>query len=365
MKTAAAILLAAAATGADGKRLIDFGNGTKRWMTSEQVDVMASEPGRLGGFIDITTRSNYTYSQYESKRNLKMSYPEPGMHEGFVNDIISQMKTTDITTTISKLGSFYTRYYTSQYGVDAVATMAQMYKQAGTGRSDIRVQEYLHSWAQPSLIATIEGSGPRKHETVIIGGHIDSINGATGRAPGEDDDGSGSATVFSIFNHLVANQFKPDRTVEFHVYAAEEVGLRGSQDIAQYYDSIGRNVVAMLQLDCTGYTKSSAIPRIGIVTDNTNAELNAFIKKVIDTYGKAAYADTQCGYGCSDHASFDRYGFPASFPFESPFPERNPHMHTTNDVLSHLNQTHMLEFAKLGVGFIADLSCAENIESCS
>eukprot|EP01060_Flectonema_neradi_P038553 TRINITY_DN812_c4_g1_i1.p1 TRINITY_DN812_c4_g1~~TRINITY_DN812_c4_g1_i1.p1 ORF type:complete len:366 (+),score=80.92 TRINITY_DN812_c4_g1_i1:155-1252(+) len=365
MKTAAAILLAAMTTGAEGKRLIDFGNGTKRWMTSEEVDVLASEPGRLGGFIDITGRSNYTYEAYAAKRKANIPFPKPGDHEGFVNDIISQMKSSDITDTISMLGTFHTRYYTSQFGVDAVARLAAMYRQTASVRSDIQVQEYLHSWAQPSLIATIEGSGPRKHETVIIGGHIDSINGATGRAPGEDDDGSGSATVYAIFNHLVNNQFKPDRTVEFHAYAAEEVGLRGSQDIAQYYDSIGRNIVAMLQLDCTGYTKGSSVARIGIVTDNTNSQLNQFIREVISTYGNAAYTDTQCGYGCSDHASFDRYGFPASFPFESPFPERNPYMHTTNDVLSHLNETHMLEFAKLGVGFVADLACAEDIESCT
>ena len=38
-----------------------------------------------------------------------------------------------------------------------------------------------------------------------------------------------------VFRALIKAQFVPDRTVEFHAYAAEEVGLRGSQAIAQAY----------------------------------------------------------------------------------------------------------------------------------
>jgi Zn-dependent M28 family amino/carboxypeptidase len=36
---------------------------------------------------------------------------------------------------------------------------------------------------------------------VVLGGHIDSIasGGATGRAPGADDDASGSSTVLEVF----------------------------------------------------------------------------------------------------------------------------------------------------------------------
>lgn len=38
-----------------------------------------------------------------------------------------------------------------------------------------------------------------------------------------------------VFRILMENRFVPDRTVEFHAYAAEEAGLRGSAAISQEY----------------------------------------------------------------------------------------------------------------------------------
>ena len=43
------------------------------------------------------------------------------------------------------------------------------------------------------------------------------------QAPGADDDASGSATILEVFRTMMKNRFEPDRTVEFHAYAAEEV----------------------------------------------------------------------------------------------------------------------------------------------
>lgn len=143
---------------------------------------------------------------------------------------------------------------------------------------------------------------------MILGGHIDSINGgAAGRAPGADDDASGSVGVLETFHILMANGFRPSRTVEFHAYAAEEVGLRGSQAIAEAYAAEGRNVASMMQLDMTGYVGKE--PEIGIVTDYTSDALNVFVRTLVNTYCAIKYVDTKCGYGCSDHASWTKEGW--------------------------------------------------------
>ena len=52
-------------------------------------------------------------------------------------------------------------------------------------------------------------------------------------APGADDDASGIATLTEVIRVALANGWKPKRTVKFMGYAAEEVGLRGSNAIAQ------------------------------------------------------------------------------------------------------------------------------------
>lgn len=180
--------------------------------------------------------------------------------------------------------------------------LLDQYKIASGARTDVTFQLFEHtSWLQPSLIVTIEG-GKHADETVVVGAHVDSIaGGSASRAPGADDNGSGTSALLQVFRALIKNNFVPDRTVEFHHYAAEEVGLRGSKEIAQEYAKIGRNVVAMCNLDMTGYSTRG---RGGIFTDYTDNTLTAFLRKLWTAYAAIPYADSTCGYGCSDHASW-------------------------------------------------------------
>jgi leucyl aminopeptidase len=68
------------------------------------------------------------------------------------------------------------------------------------------------------------------------------------KAPGADDDGSGTITILEVFRSLVNTGFRPLRPVEFHWYSGEEAGLLGSQDIAQKYAKRGVDVFAMIQV---------------------------------------------------------------------------------------------------------------------
>jgi leucyl aminopeptidase len=70
----------------------------------------------------------------------------------------------------------------------------------------------------------------------------------TARAPGADDDGSGTVTILSAFRALARAGFKPQRTVEFHWYAAEEDRSLGSHHIAQTYKERGVAVAAMVEV---------------------------------------------------------------------------------------------------------------------
>lgn len=83
---------------------------------------------------------------------------------------------------------------------------------------------------------------------------MDSINlndPEEGRAPGADDDGSGTVTLIEAFRALLASGFKPSTPVEFHFYAGEEGGLLGSQDIATSYAGDDKEVKAMVEFDMT------------------------------------------------------------------------------------------------------------------
>lgn len=83
---------------------------------------------------------------------------------------------------------------------------------------------------------------------------MDTFNGEnplTGLAPGADDDGSGSTNLLEALRVLLCGGFIPENPVEFHWYAGEEMGLRGSLDIARHYKQVGNVVAGMMQMDMT------------------------------------------------------------------------------------------------------------------
>jgi leucyl aminopeptidase len=142
----------------------------------------------------------------------------------------------------------------------------------------------------------------------------------------------------------------------FVAYAAEEVGLRGSQLIAKQYAS---KTVGALQLDMTNYQGSDK--DIWLMKDFTSAAQNAFLTALIDTYVGATWGMDACGYACSDHASWYRIGVPASMPFESRSRDRNRRIHTYGDTLelSGDNAEHAVKFARLGAAYAIELAKGE------
>jgi len=334
-------------------RLIQFNETEAFWMTQEEVDkIINAVP--VVHFMDIT-------DSIDPVQNLKVfTLPTRPTHQTVVRPLLTQVSGDTIYANIGRLSSFTTRYYTSQTGVQAVQAWQTQYRSyVPTTRTDIQVNLFQHSaWIQPSLIARITGTS-RPNEVVIIGGHIDSTsNGAT--APGADDDASGSATVLEAFR-ILAREFRPQRTIEFHAYAAEEAGLRGSQAIAQQYASQGINVVAMMQFDMTGFVRPGTTRTIGVVTDFTNAAFTAFIRLVVAEYVTGiTWTNTQCGYACSDHASWYRSNYVAGFIFESTFSNSSPYIHTPNDTPSTITRNHAADFARVAVAIAVELSYQEN-----
>ncbi len=273
-----------------------------------------------------------------------------------VNSLLDQLSSSNLTSTVDTLSNYNNRYYTSTTGVESANWLKSHWASISSQRSDINVELYNHTFQQSSVIATITGTS-NSDEIVIIGGHLDSINLSnpnTGTAPGADDNASGIAVVTETLRAIVASGFKPKRTIKFIGYAAEEVGLRGSKAIAQDYKNQGLNIVGVAQFDMVGY-KGTANKDIVFMTDYTNSGQNTFMTQLIDTYlSDISYGYDQCGYGCSDHASWHNQGYPASMPFESNMSDINGSIHTSND--TSFNSAHALKFARLSATFAAELA---------
>ncbi|QEL62098.1 hypothetical protein CJJ09_004265 [Candidozyma auris] len=232
------------------------------------------------------------------------------------------------------------------------------------------IRKFKHNgWDQYSIAVSLKGEVEDK---VVVGAHQDSINLLFPnllRAPGADDDGSGTVTTLEalrlVSDAIAAGKFTPYNTLEFHYYSAEEGGLLGSIDVFSKYYTENATVVGMLQQDMTGYTQGTidagVEPHFGLISDYTSVRLNDFIKLIVSNYCAIPYHETECGYACSDHASALENGYPASFLIESEFKYTAKQIHSTMDTMDRLDFDHIKEHVKLTVGFAVELSSAQHL----
>merc|ERR1712137_915234 len=261
-------------------------------------------------FMDVT---NFRLDD-GSSRSVPAGPPLPNQppQKPYVNSLLSELSTANLESNVNTLSSFHTRFYSTTSGTEAAEFIHSTLTAYASNRDDITIQFFnsTSTSPQPSVIARIPGE--ISSDVVILGSHEDSVHiGALGRSPGVDDDGSGTVCVLEVFRVLVDAGFKPNRTIEFHFYAAEEVGLKGSQAIATSYADEQKVVVGMMQLDMTFYDGINGENVVGIVTDNTDDSLNEFLRQLVDAYALIPWVNTVCGYGCSDHASWTKEGYRA------------------------------------------------------
>jgi leucyl aminopeptidase len=350
-----------AATGDEGLRLIQ--TATQRaWMTQGEIAELAKKShaeGHCGGFKDITDHPD------QEKFFQPAFVPFEGLpaphHQVQVNQLIAELSADRLLAQVTQLSSYPNRFYKSQTGVQSATWIRDQFLALAKGRTDVSAELFKHArFDQPSVIVKIAGHGPHAQEHVILGAHEDSVNWSTGyptpsdKAPGADDDASGVATLLETFRVLIDSNYQPDRTLEFMTYAGEELGLLGSQDIAQKYKKDGVQVVGVYQMDMTFYPSDT--PQIHMISDYTNRAMTQFTEMLVDTYVHVQWVEMECGYACSDHASWDKAGYASAFPFEAPMESYDPKIHTAEDTTEILTPSFGLHFAKLAVAWAVELS---------
>ncbi|CAO2655597.1 Nn.00g044000.m01.CDS01 [Neocucurbitaria sp. VM-36] len=319
-------------------------------------------------FMDITDYTELHKASMNRRAIAAAAFPAAVAQKPSVTPLIAKLSTSNMQSKLTTFSNYQNRYYKSTYGKQSSEWLLSQVQAIATasGASGVTVRAFSHpSWTQNSVIATIPGASTN---TIVIGAHQDSVNGnspSTGRAPGADDDGSGTVTILEAMRVLLTDSRvaagQAPNTIEFHWYAAEEGGLLGSQAVFTDYKNKGRVVKAMLQQDMTGYVKPGVKESVGVITDYVDAGLTTFIKKVITAYCAIPYVETKCGYACSDHASASKAGYPSAFVIEAAMENTSDYIHTAQDTISTVSFSHMLEHAKMTIGLAYELGFATGL----
>jgi leucyl aminopeptidase len=82
-----------------------------------------------------------------------------------------------------------------------------------------------------------------------------------------------------------------------YVITGEEGGCLGSRDIMQSYKTSGKQVLAVMNQDMTGYSPNNVI---AVYTDYVDTGLTNFLKKLVPVYSDLPLSTDACGYACSD-----------------------------------------------------------------
>lgn len=338
-----------------------------------RVQEIAHQWNRCGGFEalpygEIDAKSillTHVFGQLAEQhaKNLRFR-PMTSMFAEFetkqeITSALSSVQPANIKTTVEFLSAFADRTYSSSDPNKHIEPMRQRLEAMVKASSlPAQIDVITHKGIkQKSLRVHIEGS-TRPSEIIVMGGHLDSINqswGGNNKAPGADDNASGSAAIAEALRVLLG-QKQPERSVEFFFYAGEEGGLLGSAEIAREYKAQGKDVVAVLQLDMVLFPGAGQFV-LGSMNDFTSAWLRSYLVTINSAYIKARIIDDKCGYGCSDHASWHRQGYPTIMPFEAGFNTMNHNLHTSRDVIdANSNFEHAAMFSKIAVTIGMDLA---------
>lgn len=210
----------------------------------------------------------------------------------------------------------------------------------------------------PNVLAKIPG-GDLADEYVLFGAHFDHIGtdelGDCNRVErkndgvcnGADDNASGTAMVLELARAIRASGYQPRRTLLFAGFSGEEMGLLGSEAMADNFPLDTKQLVAMVNLDMVGRLSVKGLAIGGI---STSAEW----MPLLDAAGTQGMEITyeRSVTSRSDHANFFRLGVPVLFFFTGTHSD----YHRAGDQVEEINAEGMQSIGNLVMSLALDLA---------
>lgn len=199
------------------------------------------------------------------------------------------------------------------------------------------------------VVATIKGT-EIPEERIVIGGHLDSWDLATGAI----DNGIGSFSVLDIARAFKANNLTPKRTVQFVMFMGEEQGLLGSRYMVEQEIKNGtiESIKYMMNLDMSGNPIGiNAGGKLDAPDFFTN--LGTEIQK-IDTVFKNEFSNRSGLH--SDHQPFMLEGVPIVGVISNLDRSIYGCYHSDCDDFNLVNEVHIVNTARFGTMILYGLA---------
>lgn len=291
--------------------------------------------------------------------------------------LIQDVDAGRLRATVEKLASFHTRNTLSTGLTEACEWLAAEYRKIPGVEVELmrytipqgpRVPEEMQV---VQVVATLPGVTDR---TVLLGGHIDSLNlsvdAKTGRAAGANDDASGVALGLEVCRQMAKQKW--NQTMKFVAFSGEEQGLYGSRALAERATAEGWKLEAVLNSDTVGSSKNNngqSEPNAVRVfceegEDHQSRELGRYIEWVLREgasaglggfRAKLVFRRDRFGRG-GDHTPFVQQGF-SGVRFIEVY-EEWAHQHTPDDLVEHMDFEYLAQVTRANLASAMMLASA-------
>jgi hypothetical protein len=288
-----------------------------RWAAVKNTHIFAVPIGQEDAFLNkipalfeaVLIPANTLPAPAVNTPNFKL----PGAPDPVISNLISQVSETslyDFVTYLSGESSpIWTRQSQSTGAVQAQDYLELQFAQYGF---TVNTQPFRAGYSS-NVVATLQGT-LYPDQVVLVCCHYDcrgpTLTSTTNRAPGANDNGSGTGALLQIAKLIYDNKLSFAYTVILTAFSGEEQGLYGSAYAAQQYYNQKVDIIAVLNADMIAYRVPNAIAQLDFTSRSTTPALTTALTNITKTYvtGLAIGSTTAC---CTDSASFYDYGYPS------------------------------------------------------
>lgn len=285
-----------------------------------------------------------------------------------IHNILGKVSLDTMRNTVKRLQSFESRHFTAADNKNNV--IPYLVNKLERYCDTVFLQNV--NGGAPNVIGLRYGkkdSSRTKH--CLLGAHLDGVMrpGAKYKAAGADDNGSGVAAVIECAR--VFKDYPFENTIAFTLFNGEEVGLLGSEKMAQDMKRNGHTIIGgAITYDMIGHSTPTTRNLVQVEGfDNMQSNIDfvqKYMQNIVDTYTKMKTYQYLKGFA-SDHVSFNKAGYVSVLLIEREY--EHPAYHKDFDTLDCPDGFNDMELfvniTKTGTAAIADLAVPMDISDIS
>lgn len=296
-----------------------------------------------------------TYSETpHALRNLNRD-PDP-----VIAAMVNAVSADTLRARLQELQDWGTRFTMDENNREVAVSLLDRFK--SYGYTDVKLDSFflvLYDWYgitdsawQFNVICTLTGASA-PGEIYVVGGHYDSFSSqiVAHNAPGVDDNGSAVAATLEIARVMKQAGYQPQATIQFTLFAAEEVGLKGSKVAAEKAKFDGVDIRYMLNMDMISYNPEN-LPEVNIYQYLGNEWAGLCAASATERYTDLTVMipESLTASG-SDSYSYWSQDFPAAYYEEFYF---SPHWHKISDTLGNCNVPYLAKVTGAALATLAE-----------